>query len=1084
MNHQVFGTVGAKFNESGTLVIVKKELAKHISKLENYKGRVLKIEFTFSEQHKLAIISVYNKSGDRGKDCIETRIDINKEIMRMVKDSKKKNQQIILMGDFNLQYRKYLQQKNSNRTRISEQLKIFDLLEKSELFDVCKEILNIDDLALTKNHVTHITKKLGSRIDYIWVSKKIFDEIVQVYIKEYDNKNDTDHKIVFFKVTRDCLLPLSIYNKKKKKKLDKRTKYYYDNIDEETKESIKIKAEYELNERKNKTSMTMMTLHEKIQLYEDVINVTKNSEIEKREIYLTDEKEDTSIKDLDLYRAIRFFVYLRKNFKKKKGIERIKRHWKKNISHVNKILKKWDVDGFYYLRLYNFGKVQVKKYIAELDELYNIFQSKLQIKVSAMKEDKIKQAIEQRQKDLEENQKRMIDNVMDREFRKINIDRVLSTNSKENNFDLKTDDTIIERFKVEGGPTTVRSMISKDTYANNFKFLQNNNIRYIDQIISLSKRYLLTIKELEDRKYIKLNLKGKLSANINNYEQIRRELTISPHTYKLKEHIVKQIDGVDKVENLRGVEIIPVIANTRKDVPIIIEFNIGGNLQALFGRTRKVLPGGLLIAMHMIPITTIEDKDLILEKCQGCNITTWLDIPEAMFSSQERCRIPCIIMTDVKNASTFSRNKWQRGINQYNILGQEKIIFPGMSGQIIQENFIYDRILKQQPYLYKSTYSKIHELMLKSKNSFLDSVLGQFLKTGNYQPMTNRMQLCKNRLTTAKGGKLKIYIDGSVKFNRTENIEAIFGLMIYDEDNKLLDTIMSTVEDWITVNKTEALAFLASLLITPKNKEVTIYTDSQTNYDNFMAIKQRPHRNNLRDILKFGSSNYIWAIIKEIISHQELDVKVVKIKAHAEDVLHNILDKEIKERYADIQGVNKLEVIPTCAEYRYVLRWNETIIETNIRRFIRLITRTKGLEKFLNLNRNDKYRMLEIDWHVTFEYLNVNEEFETYFKTNAHSSKQKRMKVQRLIEEMPTIEQMKKSSYDLYYDLPCPCCNKKEETFDHVWTCRYNRKYMKNLIIETIDKRVSKEKLAQTIGIEILNFIFTKVNSETRDFIF
>ncbi|CAG8756250.1 18860_t:CDS:2, partial [Rhizophagus irregularis] len=38
MNHQVFGTVGAKFNESGTLVIVKKELAKHISKLENYKG--------------------------------------------------------------------------------------------------------------------------------------------------------------------------------------------------------------------------------------------------------------------------------------------------------------------------------------------------------------------------------------------------------------------------------------------------------------------------------------------------------------------------------------------------------------------------------------------------------------------------------------------------------------------------------------------------------------------------------------------------------------------------------------------------------------------------------------------------------------------------------------------------------------------------------------------------------------------------------------------------------------------------------------------------------------------------------------
>ncbi|CAB4488957.1 unnamed protein product [Rhizophagus irregularis] len=417
MNHQVFGTV----------------------------GRILKIEFTFSDQQKLAIISVYNKSGDRGKDCVETRIDINKEIMKMIKDSKKKNQQIILMGDFNLQYKKYLQQKNSNKTRISEQLKIFDLLEKSELFDTCKEILNIDDLALTKNHVTHITKKLGSRIDYIWVTKKIFDEIVQVQIKEYDNKNDTDHKIVYFKVARDCVLPSIIYNRKKKSKLDKRTKYCYDTIDEEIKECIKMKAEYELNEKKNRSLTTILTLHEKIQLYEDVINATKNSEIKKKEICLTNEKEDTSIKNLDLYRAVRFFIYLRRKLKKKKGIENVKQHWKKNISHVNKILKKWDVDGFYYLRSYNFGKVQIKKYITELDELYNIFQTKLQIKVSAMKEDKIKRAIEQRQKDLEDNQKRMIDNVMDREFRKINIDRVLSTNSKGEDILIVDEDKIKEK---------------------------------------------------------------------------------------------------------------------------------------------------------------------------------------------------------------------------------------------------------------------------------------------------------------------------------------------------------------------------------------------------------------------------------------------------------------------------------------------------------------------------------------------------------------------------------------------------------------------------------------------------------------
>jgi hypothetical protein len=44
------------------------------------------------------------------------------------------------------------------------------------------------------------------------------------------------------------------------------------------------------------------------------------------------------------------------------------------------------------------------------------------VKIASIKENKIKEAIKRRQQDLEFNQKRMIDNVMEREFKKINID--------------------------------------------------------------------------------------------------------------------------------------------------------------------------------------------------------------------------------------------------------------------------------------------------------------------------------------------------------------------------------------------------------------------------------------------------------------------------------------------------------------------------------------------------------------------------------------------------------------------------------------------------------------------------------------
>ncbi|RGB31566.1 hypothetical protein C1646_763951 [Rhizophagus diaphanus] len=163
---------------------------------------------------------------------------------------------------------------------------------------------------------------------------------------------------------------------------------------------------------------------------------------------------------------------------------------------------------------------------------------------------------------------------------------------------------------------------------------------------------------------------------------------------------------------------------------------------------------------------------------------------------------------------------------------------------------------------------------------------------------------------------------------------SIFGVtMIYNENNKLIDKYFSTIKQWITSIKAETMAFFTALLMIPPGKKCT-----------------------------------------ELLEDQTLDVKIVKVNAHSDNVLHNQVDKEIKEK-----------------------------------------------------------------------------EEENTFSTNKWIEKQKRMKIQRLIEEIPTIEQLKKSSYDLYRGFKCVICNKKKEEFIHVWTC-YNRKKMKFIIKECIDK--------------------------------
>src|SRR5207244_8916769 len=94
-----------------------------------------------------------------------------------------------------------------------------------------------------------------------------------------------------------------------------------------------------------------------------------------------------------------------------------------------------------------------------------------------------------------------------------------------------------------------------------------------------------------------------------------------------------------------------------------------------------------------------------------------------------------------------------------------------------------------------------------------------------------------------------------------------------------------------------------------------------------------------------------------------------------------------------------------------------------------------GFEEFYNLNRNGKYRITEIHWESTFKVLNGDIENNS---TNFESSKKKAMKVKFLIEELSTINQMKKSFLLLYEHWLCQLCGKEEEHFDHIWTCHEN----------------------------------------------
>ena len=171
-----------------------------------------------------------------------------------------------------------------------------------------------------------------------------------------------------------------------------------------------------------------------------------------------------------------------------------------------------------------------------------------------------------------------------------------------------------------------------------------------------------------------------------------------------------------------------------------------------------------------------------------------------------------------------------------------------------------------------------------------------------------------------------------------------------------------------------------------------------------------------------------------------------------------------------------MNVIPT---------WKKFTIETNFRKFIAQLSRNTGFEEWFNLNRNKKYRALNVDWQSTFYILSDEEPTST---TSFSASGRKRSCVKYLIEELPTIEHIKKRRPDLYQHWLCPLCDIFKETFNHVWLCpkvisqtRGLSSLVKQELRNLVDSTIKEELPSRVHLLSLLNINIDSIWSVIAD---
>jgi hypothetical protein len=271
-----------------------------VHKVVGHKGRVIFLDLYFSQQKKVRLIQVYINANKKERSQIEALYDYIKNI---IDEAKLKNMETIIMGDFNINYRKYLMAFVNNRW----QFKLFKMLESKYCLDMIPIFNENDEDIYT--YIPSDTNRDKSRLDYIWASLPIIGQSVNSTVIENDHFK-TDHNTVTLSLDAESFIgrPKTKINTKKKKIT--RTIFLYMDKDEEYKwEHFQKDLDDELAKRKMKERKITKRRHIDY-LWDDLRqtiikaanNSIKNKQIVKNKMKTTPEKK------LPLYFDLRYII--------------------------------------------------------------------------------------------------------------------------------------------------------------------------------------------------------------------------------------------------------------------------------------------------------------------------------------------------------------------------------------------------------------------------------------------------------------------------------------------------------------------------------------------------------------------------------------------------------------------------------------------------------------------------------------------------------------------------------------------------------------------------------------------------------
>jgi exonuclease III len=559
----------------------------------------------------------------------------------------------------------------------------------------------------------------------------------------------------------------------------------------------------------------------------------------------------------------------------------------------------------------------------------------------------------------------------------------------------------------------ILEIIEFKEFIKHLQILKKHKLMFLDQFTTLSGSHMLSWWQLQQRKYVQKNKKGHCSITPSIYNIVKKQITYNNSFAVKTEYRI-----LHPIINLRGYEVMNVYDPDLHQNTFMVFWKT-----ELQGATiwHSIYDSNQVIIRHYTITPESFTANSIIRPCTGCELAT--------DSTTNKSKKMCLIMLETNKLFIIAKPSYSKLIDP--ILQARRLY--NVQYEDLFDIFRNYSTLRDNPnmmgvYDYRLIGNNVSPIQNKCEIiiSYIDHSL-------------NRNELIKSfqQLERSNLKNFLCYTDGSVK--KIDNIyqNMTFGTSIYDiQQNHLLDFVSSSDYNVNSI-KAETWAILVTVLIVPYDSFIVIYTDSDAVFNNYHQLPKEERLLRCRQIFKLDHCGMLWANILEIMNKKNILMQIEKVKGHSGISGNERIDLLIKEGHEKSEDLGLSLKKQPLECIRYSPYWNKIPIEQNIRKFIKLMNNMLNIEKFLNLNRNEKYRITDVDIELTFNLIDSHSEGSMI--TNFKDQKLKRRKIQLLIEELPHLEQVKKSLYAIYKHRKCPFCSIEDESFNHVWLCSRRR---------------------------------------------